>query len=424
MQIQRLKLVNFKGFASCDVELDPQFNLFVGDNATGKTSFLDALSIALDSWFLGMRSVERPEGIDPGQVRVVEFRYNDSISFERKYPARIEASGIVMGKQLSWSRELSREGGRTTTAEARALSQEADGLNKRIVNGEPVELPLICSYGTERLWFETHHSKPAMKGDGSPRLPSRFDGYRDCNVFEIQETDLLYWIKAEVSASQQRGAETIALSVVKAAIASCVEDAESIYYDERVKDVILDLGRHGLRMFHLLSDGQRIMLTLIGDLVKRAVTLNPQLGREVLSRTRGVVVIDELDLHLHPKWQRRVIHDLKRTFPLIQFVATTHSPQLIGEALPHEIRILENGQVFTPERSFGIDSSRILEEVMHASSRNEQIKSLLKKMSLLIDKEDLEEARVVLEQVKLELGEDDPEVTGANTLISLLESTR
>jgi len=180
----------------------------------------------------------------------------------------------------------------------------------------------------------------------------------------------------------------------------------------------------GDQLFSNLSDGQRIMLTLIGDLVRRIVMLNPHLGEQALLETPGVVLIDELDLHLHPKWQRRVIHDLKKTFPRVQFVATTHSPQLIGEAGPEEIRILENGGVFRPERSFGVDSSEILEEVMKSSRRNIEIDRLLKQLSELIDREDIGRAREVLSQIEARLGANDPEVTGANTLISLLESTR
>jgi hypothetical protein len=150
-----------------------------------------------------------------------------------------------------------------------------------------------------------------------------------------------------------------------------------------------------LELFSNLSDGQRIMLTLIGDLVRRIVMLNPHLGDRALLETPGVVLIDELDLHLHPKWQRRVIHDLKKTFPCLQFVATTHSPQLVGEALPEEIRILENGGVFRPKRSFGVDSSEILEEVMKSSRRNIEIDGLLKDLSEFIDREDITRARQV-----------------------------
>jgi predicted ATP-binding protein involved in virulence len=166
------------------------------------------------------------------------------------------------------------------------------------------------------------------------------------------------------------------------------------------------------------------MLTLIGDIVRRVVKLNLDLGEKALLETPGVVLIDELDLHLHPKWQRRVIKDLKKTFPRVQFIATTHSPQLIGEALPEEIRILENGGVFKPERSFGLDSSEILEEVMKSNRRDIEVDGLLKRLSELIDQEDMDRAREVLSQVEERLGANDPEVTGANTMINLLESTQ
>jgi predicted ATP-binding protein involved in virulence len=423
VRIDRLTLTNYKGFASCGFDLNPRFNLFVGDNATGKTSVLDALALAMDSWFIGMKVGERIGGIDGDEVRVATHRFEDSVAFEKQFPSRVEASGIVMGRELSWNRELNKEGGRTTTAGAKELTTVAAEADRKVREGQEVDLPLVCSYGTERLWWESRH--PKRKNDDSSKVrPSRFDGYRDCTAFEIQETVLLEWIEAEVSVSQQRGNDTNALVIMKQALVGCVEDAETIYYDLRVKDLIVVMTRQGHQMFRNLSDGQRIMLTLIGDLAKRAITLNPHLGKEVLERTVGVVTIDELDLHLHPRWQRRVIHDLKRTFPQIQFVATTHSPQLIGEALPNEIRILKNGNVSTPKRSFGIDSSRILQEVMHVSSRNEGTQGVLSDLAKAIDREDLDSAKTLVQQIEAKLGEDDPEVTGANTLISLLESTK
>lgn len=424
MRIDRIKLLNYKRFGAFEVALDPQFNLFVGDNASGKTTILDAITVGLDSWFIGMKGVQGIGSIDQDEVHVIAYPHGDVVSFEKQFPARVECEGIVMGRTVSWSRELARDHGRTTTVGAKALTaiaEEADGLVRK---NEPVTLPLVCTYGTERLWWETPQRKRASKKEPVKQYPSRFDGYRNCTAFEIQETDLLTWIRAEVSASQQRRSETTALGVIKAAIIDCVEDAKDVYYDERYKELIVVMKEMGPQMFSNLSDGQRVMLTLIGDLARRALTLNPHLERDVLKLTPGVVSIDELDLHLHPRWQRRVIHDLKRTFPMIQFIATTHSPQLVGEALPHEIRILEGETATTPSRSFGVDSSRILEEVMHVSRRNEETKELLSKMANEIDREDLGEAKKTLGEVEEKLGQDDPEVTGANTLINLLESTQ
>ena len=134
-----------------------------------------------------------------------------------------------------------------------------------------------------------------------------------------------------------------------------------------------------------------------------------------------MVLIDELDVHLHPKWQRQVATDLKETFPGIQFVCTSHSPQVIGEVKPEELRLLDE-ETTTPKRSFGMDSSRVLEEVMDAKARNESVDKLLRDLFSLIDKEDFDGARKLLPDIEAKLGPDDPEITRAHTLMTFLES--
>jgi predicted ATP-binding protein involved in virulence len=118
-----------------------------------------------------------------------------------------------------------------------------------------------------------------------------------------------------------------------------------------------------------LSDGERSMLALVLDLARRLSQANPGLDDPVRDGA-GVVLIDEIDLHLHPQWQRRVVGNLEETFPNCQFIATTHSPQVIGEVPHDKIRLIKDGNVYSPSRSFGIDSSRVLEEVMDTKARN------------------------------------------------------
>lgn len=423
VRIDRLNLRNYRGFTEREFSLHPRFNLFVGENATGKTSILDALTLAMDSWFLGMKAGERSGSIRAHEVRFKTYFYEDSAKFEPQYPSMVEAFGLVMGKQVSWMRDLTHVGGRTSTAGAKDLTSISSDADRKVRDGVVVDLPLICSYGAERLWYETHH-RDKKEDHSAKSRPSRLDGYRDCTAFEIQETVLIKWIQAEILLSQQKGSDTNALAVMKQALVSCVEDAQTVQFDPHLDDLIVGMAQHGPQLFHNLSAGQRIMVIMIGDMARRAVTLNPHMGRDVLKRIAGIVTIDELDLHIHPKWQRRVIHDLKKTFPNIQFVATTHSPQLIGETHPDEIRMLENWDVSSPDQSFGLDSNRVLEEVMHAPPRNEQTRALLSELSDAIDGEDLPRAKELVARVASELGEADPEVTGANTLISLLESTQ
>ncbi|HME10875.1 MAG TPA: AAA family ATPase, partial [Bryobacteraceae bacterium] len=394
MQIIDLTVKNYNGFEHRVFSFNPHFNLLIGDNASGKTSILDALAIGVGSWFLGMPGFEKAPAIDPGEVRVAVHSHPDSYTFERQYVSRIECNGLVMGRQIRWARELQREGGRTTSHGARPISDAAREAEQRVRDGEAITLPLICAYGTERLWFERVHYSRKTSKDASKGKPSRFDGYRDCLNFTIQETDLLAWIRDEATASLPGREDPIALRVVKSAVAACVEGADDLYYDGRYKDLVV-LMQHGPQLFRNLSAGQRIMLTLIGDLAKRAAILNPHLGDAALRDTPGVVMIDELDLHLHPKWQRCVIRDLKATFPSLQFITTSHSPQLIGEAQPKEITVLDGGESTSPSRSFGVDSSRVLEEVMGVSSRDDSVGQLLSQLFGLIDDENFDGARTL-----------------------------
>lgn len=404
MRIDHLTITNFNGFDRREFDFNPAFNLLVGDNASGKTSVLDALSVAVGSWFIGLRGYAVPPGITPEEVHTVAYPHRDIYTFEKQFPCRIEARGLVMEKGLDWTRELSREGGRTRSPNVKGISDVASEAESRVRAGGDITLPLICTYGTERLWFEASHRKRSKEDSSKPALPSRLDGYRDCFDFTIQESSLLAWIRAEVSAGHERREETVTYRVARDAIISCVEGAKSLYYDERYKDLVVSFEQFGHQLFKNLSDGQRIVLTLVGDLVRRATTLNPNLADHVLKKTPGVVLIDELDLHLHPTWQRRIIHDLKTTFPSIQFIATTHSPQLIGEALPEEVIRLGGDEPTSPAQSFGMDSNWILKNVMGADERDKAVKAKMQEVESLISDFKLDTAQAKVDELRSEIG--------------------
>ena len=121
--------------------------------------------------------------------------------------------------------------------------------------------------------------------------------------------------------------------------------------------------------FSFLSDGYRNMVALVADVAWRAAVLNPHLGKDAAARSEGVVLIDEIDLHLHPRWQRRVLGNLRRTFPGLQFVTTTHSPQVIASARREEVRVLEKNRL-VPLQPFveGRDTNSLLEGDRGASA--------------------------------------------------------
>jgi predicted ATP-binding protein involved in virulence len=424
MRIDVLTIQNFNGFSKREFRFNPHFNLIIGDNGAGKSTVADALSVALGSWFLGIKGYARAVPIDQLEVRVEAHTFYDRFTFEKQFPARIEASGVAMGAEFTWARELGKERGHTTTVDTKEICAAAMEAERKVRANETVTLPLICAYETERCWFETPHRKRTKKHENSRQLPSRLDGYRDCVNFNIEESAVTDWIRSEVSAGEQRREETLAWKVVRCAIEGCVEGVSGLYYDERYRDLVADISPFGPQMLRNLSDGQRIMITFVADIARRAATLNPHLGEDVLMKTPGVVVVDELDLHLHPNWQRKIIHDLKRTFPAIQFIATTHSPQLVGETRPEEVFLLSTQGVNHPLRSYGIDSSRILTEIMRSRDRSLEIGELENLIATLIDEEKLDDAKSMVSKLESELGADDPEILRSRALIDVLESTR
>lgn len=429
MRIDRLHIENFKKFERTEkpFEFHRQFTLLVGDNGSGKTSVLDALAVALGLWHKvapgsGWRNILEEE------IRLKPVLAGDRVNFKPILPTKISAEGSIGAKDgFSWARMIREGGTRTTNAEAR----EAENEIARLVQASEAQsapLPVLAYYGAGRAWLPTNKRPP---GRLSQRKPQQLDAYRNCLDTRIHDRELNEWFLFEAAAANGHGEGRPGFRAVKQAILNCIPEADSVRYDSTLQEIVLSI-RGFEQPFYNLSAGQRMMLAMVADIAIKAVTLNSYLlgpnqpgarePRHILQQSPGVVLIDELDVHLHPIWQRRVATDLKRTFPNIQFICTSHSPQVIGEVKPEEVRLLEDGEVTTPTRSFGIDSSRVLEELMDATARNESVETELRKLFGLIDQEDFNGARKLLPEVEAQLGPDDPEVTRARTLMTFLES--
>lgn len=425
MRIDRLNLKNFKGFTEYELNLHPQFNLLVGKNGVGKTSILEALTVAAGSWFLGLRGYDTRH-IRPDDVRLAAFENQDEVrSWEQQFPCVVQASGLVKDKNITWTRSLNSARGRTTFVDARKIKDLAAGADSAVRDGRAIILPLISYFPTNRL---SNISREQARVLGVEKLKSgaelsRLEAYRHSIEPRVSVSDLVEWFARETwRAFQRQGKYSSTFSIARQAIIKAVMDAKDIDFDANYGEVIVRFEDNSLQPFNNLSDGQRSMLAMVGDLARKCATLNPHLGEDALSKTPGVVLIDELELHLHPAWQRRVVQDLKSIFPALQFIATTHSPQIISEVRRDEIQILTLDGPYSPSHSYGIDSKRVLEEVMSVSGRPVEVEERIKRISNLISQGHLSEARgslKVLQEV-LEDDEDDPEVIRLQTAIDFL----
>lgn len=327
MRIDRLTALNFKSFKEEAFEFHPQFTVLVGDNGSGKTAVLDALRVGVGAYLLSVPYARAPS-IKREYVRRQTRRNGEFTTFEPVTPCVVACEGLVHGSRMSWRRELASLEGRTKRVGARRLTRcVAEHVRE---NDPESDLPLIVSYSTGRLWIEPRTTKSARTAVRQPlgKL-SRFEAYRGCLDPPASSELLRRWIKkmALIAVRERRSLES--LDTVYAAVVGCVEDVSRAFYDFDLDDIAVEFSNGDRFPFGFLSDGQRSMAALAADIALRCVQLNPHFAGDAPRKTKGVVLIDELDLHLHPNWQRVVIRNLTSIFPKLQFVATTHSPFIV-----------------------------------------------------------------------------------------------
>jgi predicted ATP-binding protein involved in virulence len=295
-------------------------------------------------------------------------------------------------------------------------------------------LPIIAYYGAGRAWLPSNQREPKAKIN--EEISRRWDAFYDCFEERIRIAELHSWFQKEALASlNNQGQMRSSYEVVKHAILGCIPDSKNLWFDPQRAEIVIEISGNS-QPFSNLSAGQKMMVALISDIAIKIVTqntaflpqestLNRQQLPEILAKTTGLVLIDELDVHLHPKWQRRIVNDLKNTFPSIQFVCTTHSPVILSEVEAKCIRFLEkeeeNIEIFTPSDAFGLDVNRILNELMGVSERNQEINDQIHDMFQLIDDEEFDLAREKMILLIEKIGESDPNITRAKSLIKFLE---
>ena len=335
MKIHQIKLKNFHCFEDREFSFGSRFNLIIGDNATGKTTLLDALSVGLGSLFLGFPEPASPRNFTSDEVRLATYHHGDSWTVEPQYPTQVECSGEVDGRLGTWHRALTSKDGRTTRQDADWIRAEASRLSEAVKQGQPAILPVISYYGTGRLWVQLRQTKTKASKVDTLKPDTRFVGYLDCLNPASDVKRLLEWFKTQEISALQQGTLNSTLEAARQAILSCIPGGSHVGFDVSRDELMIRFAERSLP-FSFLSDGYRNMVAMVADIAVRCATLNPYLKAKSSQETPGVVLIDEIDLHLHPRWQRRVVDDLLRTFPKIQFFGTTHSPFVIQSLPPIE----------------------------------------------------------------------------------------
>ncbi len=414
MRVTSLKLANLRAIETAEFRFQPGFNLIVGINGVGKTSMLDALRVCLSAFAKQANKLRAPvESFSLDDIRVgadalsIECGVQIGASEHRYLVHKPRESSAPQEKKAGMPREQVHN-----TPERASFLGEAPVL---VTGNEAGGRPLAVLFSTNRaVPSERAPGKNVAAGGIAAAFADAFANR------ELRLGEFAAWMRVQEALKSERVSAGRVLAAFEDAVTRFLPGYAHLRVggDKRPR-LLIDRGSTTVAV-RQLSDGERGTLALVLDLTRRLAQANPKMT-EPAAEAEAVVLIDEVDLHLHPKWQRQIVRNLTAAFPRCQFIATTHSPQVIGEVEHDRIQIIANGEVYSPTHSYGVDASRVLEEIMDADPRAQEVDALLSHISQEVGKQRYESARGLLVQLVAKLGEDDPEVTRIRTLLDFME---
>jgi len=323
MKIQNVTIQNFRGISSkpFTVSLDSQLTVFIGSNGAGKSTILDAISIVLSR-----------------VINLIRFQKSSGTSFkETDFPlGRFDETSIsiipVNGKKWKLSKEKSKSKSFSITDK-----NYTESIRTRIFETEEqCSIPLFTYYGTNRavlkipLRIRKKHAFSLLEAydealKGGTQFELFFEWFRN-------REDLENEMKKE---NHDFSYSDIQLTAIRTAIESVISDFSDLSVRRNPLRMVIKKKGKELRVDHL-SDGEKVILAMVGDLARRLAIANPTMTQPL--NGEGIIIIDEIDLHLHPTWQKIILKKLCEVFPNCQFIVSTHSPVVLSE--------LQNGKIY------------------------------------------------------------------------------
>ncbi|MEZ8856275.1 AAA family ATPase [Vibrio atlanticus] len=443
IKINSLKLSNFRGIENINIKnFDDNLNIFVGNNGAGKTTFLDAIDLSL-SWL--SISINK----SGGNGNYIE---ENDINIYSKKPYATVSSAMQINHQLSANLELSKSHDgrikvRNKLSDFRTVGSFYKSAN--IINSA-FNMPLLAYYNVMRSYDVNPNDFKGLDSRSETSAIDKFDAYQKSLTGKTDFGSFVKWYTTSDHILLRRENELsrpVALDALDVSeellerlkkLSDSNEDIRKAYIQleeaiqsrsqteipadsdlERNRKIInnvvssfmdgysdlevqleptfdLVIRKHNRKISVLrLSQGEKTLLALVLDIARRLIILNPSLDDPL--KGQGIILIDEFDLHLHPKWQKTIAENLRTTFPNCQFFLTTHSPLVLSEIDRRHIYILSEDDegyvsIQQPEQSFGLSSSQILNELMGSNdgkqiARSQFVEDTLEEIMDLIDEE-------------------------------------
>ena len=406
MYLENVNIKNYKAIEEIDIDLKPGINLLIGDNGAGKTSVLEGIAVALSGLFVNVAGVSTKNFVKE-DVRMIIDPLGDastSVTYCEPISAGCSLKGCA-GKDYRWHRIKEDLSATRTKIDDTAVCM----WMKKLTNQADSILPLVSFQSAARAW-------KVKRGDFGKELQKKLDdrrcGYIGCLDSSMDVKSIQQWcMKQEiivVNKGKAREYETFKniVSMFMKEINE-LDEPPKVYYSPQFGELAYKDGKEDMAISKL-SAGYQSLLWMIMDLAYRACLLNPELSDR--SQIKGIVLIDEIDMHLHPKWQWNIIKALSTTFENVQFVIATHSPIVISSAKETNLILLDEkqGVTYLPE-CYGYAVEDVLCYRQESISRPRNVKVLIDQINESVDDEHFDDAEKTLVRLKHILGEENSE---------------
>jgi predicted ATP-binding protein involved in virulence len=434
MNLEALTLAHCGGFEQIDITFEPDVTLIAGVNGVGKSTVLHALAVLL--------SRAMPE-FTPSRSAPLYFTdddiHGDKASLE--VSARIQIDGQTINAGVQRLRAADDKGDRfmlLRQAEATTGATDfAQALSARTLTGE-LEAGMKETRAALATLKSAAHPPLAVYFSPKRQLPGQPRSLPEAKPFEpsiayaralhdreVELREFMHWFRTQEklgAANEPRRLK--ALDALRTVVSDLLPEFSNLRIQEQPRLGFVVDKRGQPFYLHQLSDGERGLLALVFDLTRRLAIANPDSDNPIAEGV-ALVLIDEIELHLHPKWQRDVMKRLPNIFKSCQFVITTHSPQVIGETEARCVRLLSlrDGKVVvdTPSMAYGTDSNWILSVLMGADEMNEDVEAKLENASRLISERNLDAAKELVHTLRSDVQGNTDAIQRLASMIERIE---
>lgn len=438
MKLTKITLENFRRFEKLEIPLtDCPQAIFIGNNGAGKTSILEASAKGF-SWLVGRINRGEKGGGTP---------IDDNEILNGKTEAGVTLDIIHQGRNYQLFLSKTRKGRKKTRdSHLTDATRLAESFRVALTENEQrASLPLIAFYPVERvvldipLKIRVRHVFDQVDGyDNSLQqgvdFRRFFEWFRDREDSENESstnlTDKIFALLTKMKGENpnqlwlelnrlQSSPKDRQLTAVRSAIVTFMPDFTNLRIQRRPRlQMIIDKDGQPLDVGQL-SQGEKSLMALVGDIARRLAMMNPALTNPL--EGEGIVLIDEVDLHLHPKWQGTILGNLARTFPNVQFLLTTHSPIVISQERKACGFILTDGTIKPTGPTYGLDVNQVLLQEMDTDIRTPQVQEKIDLLLDAIQEGQAQQAQALLDRLADELPADHIELAKARLLLSRLE---